>query len=453
MENKRTICLMNDSFPPLIDGVANTVVNYATYIQKNHGKAIVATPYNPEARDNYPFSVVRYRSFDTSRIVGYRAGYPFSVEARKRLKEAHIDLIHSHCPFVSTFLARTVRSAIDVPVVFTYHTKFDVDIAKIVGDHPTLQEKIAKVVVMNVQACNEVWVVSRGAGENLRRLGYEGDYVVMENGVEFPRGRVEESAVESVTGGYDLPKNVPVFLFVGRMMWYKGLRIIADALDQLHRAGRDFRMVFIGDGTDRAEVEEYVRKAGLEKQCIFTGAIRDREALRAWYCRADLFLFPSSYDTNGIVVREAASCGLASVLVDGSCAAEGVSDGRNGLLIQENADSMAAMLLRVCSDTPALRRIGENAMNELYLSWEDSVARAAERYEVIIDRYRKGELDQDPSKFEGFLKAAGELMTAVEKARDFRADPIGELKELHGRQKETMGRVVESFWQYLDRYL
>ena len=92
-------------------------------------------------------------------------------------------------------------------------------------------------------------------------------------------------------------------------------------------------------------------------------------------------------------------------------------------------------------------------MNDLYLSWEDSVARAAERYEVVLERYRRGELEQDPSVFEGFLKATGELMTAVEKARDFRADPVGELKELRGRRRETMGRMVESFWQYLDRYL
>ena len=56
---------------------------------------------------------------------------------------------------------------------------------------------------------------------------------------------------------------------------------------------------------------------------------------------ADMFLFPTSYDTNGIVVREAAACGLGSVLIKGSCAAEGITDRRNGYLIDENAESMA----------------------------------------------------------------------------------------------------------------
>ena len=53
------VCLSNDSFPPLIDGVANTVVNYATVIQKKYGSALVATPKYPGVKDDYPFTVLR----------------------------------------------------------------------------------------------------------------------------------------------------------------------------------------------------------------------------------------------------------------------------------------------------------------------------------------------------------------------------------------------------------
>lgn len=68
---------------------------------------------------------------------------------------------------------------------------------------------------------------------------------------------------------------------------------------------------------------------------FFTSPQYDRSVIRAWYCRGDLFLFPSTFDTNGLVVREAAACELASVLVRGSCAAEDITDGRNGFLIEE----------------------------------------------------------------------------------------------------------------------
>ena len=81
MAEKLNVCLLNDSFPPTIDGVANTVLNYASVIQKGLGNAVVATPQYPDVTDNYDFDVVRYKSFDTTSIIGYRAGYPFETSA------------------------------------------------------------------------------------------------------------------------------------------------------------------------------------------------------------------------------------------------------------------------------------------------------------------------------------------------------------------------------------
>ena len=127
---KRSICLINDSFPPVIDGVANAVTNYASVIQRSYGDATVVTPYYPDADDSiYPFPVLRYPSIDVTKLVGYRAGLPLSPELMAQVEERHIDLIHSHCPVTSTILARMLRQRLHVPLVFTYHTKFDIDIS------------------------------------------------------------------------------------------------------------------------------------------------------------------------------------------------------------------------------------------------------------------------------------------------------------------------------------
>ena len=192
--DKHTICLLNDSFPPIIDGVANAVVNYAENIEKHHGHAVVVTPAVPGADDSgFPFPVVRYPSIDTRRLVGYVAGYPFSPETALRVRKEKVELLHTHCPIASAILARSLREVVDAPLVLTYHTKYDIDIAKAVKSG-LLQESAIRALVQNVNACDEVWVVSRGAGENLRSLGYEGAYTVMENGVDVPRGRVSAAA-------------------------------------------------------------------------------------------------------------------------------------------------------------------------------------------------------------------------------------------------------------------
>ena len=455
--DKLNVCLVNDSFPPEIDGVANAVTNYAALINGGLGAATVVTPSNPEADDTvFPFPVCRYPSLDTTRLVGYRAGLPFSPEIQNSLEGDGFDIIHSHCPISSTLLARLLRERIDVPLVMTYHTKFDIDIANAIRSK-ILQEEAKRLLVQNIAACDEVWTVSRGAGENLRSLGYEGDYIVMPNGVDFPRGRVEDSLVRQVTEDYDLPEDLPVYLFVGRMMWYKGIRIILDALKELKTAGEDFRMVFVGSGGDREEIIAYCQDLGLTDKVFFCPAIHDRQLIRAWYCRADLFLFPSTFDTNGLVVREAAACALASVLISGSCAAEDVTDGVSGFLIEENSAAMAAKLRALCGHREIMRQVGRQAQQQLYISWEEAVGRAYQRYGAVIDNYRRGLYPEHERLSDDFIRGMAKSMESWEHYRNRQQARVRELRREYRELREEMShsrqRLRESIAQHLDRFL
>ena len=410
------VCLMNDSFPPVVDGVANAVVNYAKELTRAGDFCAVATPEYPGVEDDYPFPVVRYPSVDTSKMVGYRAGNPFSPAAVETLSGMNFDLIHTHCPVASTILARTLRESVRVPVILTYHTKFDIDIAGAIKA-PPIQQAAIKLLVDNISACDQVWVVSRGAGDNLRSLGFQGDYVVMPNGVDLARGRAPENAVDALSEKYDLPEDVPVFLFLGRMMWYKGLRLILDALARVRAAGKEFRMVFVGDGLEREEVIAYARELRLDDWCRFPGAERDREVIRAWYTRADLFLFPSTFDTNGLVVREAAACSLGSLLIEGSCAAEDITHGETGILVEENAESIAAALLAPEATRENFRRIGQTASEQIYLSWEDSVKNARRQYQEVLERFRAGELHRKRAPFDWFFERNNDAADALDWAK------------------------------------
>jgi 1,2-diacylglycerol 3-alpha-glucosyltransferase len=387
MDNKLSVCLLNDSFPPLIDGVSNVVYNYAKIIQDKYGSALVATPSYPDVVDDYSFPVVRYPSINTTKKYGYRAGFPFSISMVKELGQYDFDIIHSHCPFASTTLARNMRTTINLPIVMTYHTKFDIDIAKAVKLE-LFQSAALKFMLANIEACDEVWVVSRGSGENLKSLGYEGDYIVMDNGVEFPQGKASQEEIAEISRLHALREDVPVFLFVGRMMWYKGIRIILDGLSKVKSQGMRFQMLFVGAGTDYDEITKYAATLGLSNDCIFTGAVRDRQKLRAYFSRADMFLFPSTFDNRPIVVLEAAACGLPSMLIRGSSSAENVTEGHNSMLIEENADSLAIAVAEVIKNPGLAKKMGSLAMDELYISWDEAVARAVERYERVIENYR-----------------------------------------------------------------
>ena len=76
MPNKQAVCLLNDSFPPVIDGVANAVKNYAQVIRDSDYEPIVITPSHPEEEDGaFSFPVIRYPSMDFRKMTGYMAGW------------------------------------------------------------------------------------------------------------------------------------------------------------------------------------------------------------------------------------------------------------------------------------------------------------------------------------------------------------------------------------------
>ena len=382
--NEFSVGLFNDSFPPSIDGVAQVVKNYAEHLHRRDCNVTVVTPQYQQVRDDYEYDVFRYPSIPTSTLIGYRVGVPFDPETLLRLHKKKFDLMHIHAPFASSVLVSALNHRPRVPTILTYHTKFDIDLEKRITN--TAFRKLAtEFVSHNVNAVDEVWVVTQSCGEALHNIGYDGPYRVTENGTDFPKGSASPEAIAALRETYDLHEDVPTFLFVGRLMWYKNLKLILDALGRLHNDGLAFRALIVGEGYDAPEIERYSQQLGLASKVTFTGPIRDREYLRVFYSVCDLFLFPSTYDTCGIVVKEAAACNCPSLLIRGSCAAEGVIHGDSGFLAEENAASCAETIAAAVSDRSLLKRVGVRAGETLYLSWEDAVSRAYDRYREILN--------------------------------------------------------------------
>ncbi|MBQ8303496.1 MAG: glycosyltransferase [Clostridia bacterium] len=382
------VALFNDSFPPIIDGVANAIENYGRIITEKYGEAVVVTPKYPNVTDNYPFEVFRFSSAKFLGNMPYRVGNPFSPKTLLDLSKKEFDIFHVHCPFASAVLARELILGKEnhPPVVYTYHTKYDVDLDKYVPNKH-LNKISRKFVLSNINYADEVWAVSKGATQSLRDLGYQGEILVMPNGTDFKKGKADPNEIAELERMYLIDKQVPMFLFCGRMMWYKNIKIILDALKKLSKAGIAYRAFFVGDGVDRPAIEQYTRELGIYKNTVFTGAVYDRDRLRAFFTRADLFMFPSTYDTSGLVVKEAAACYTPSILIKDSCAAEGVEDGFSGVLCEENADNFAKNLAELCKNPSAFETLGNNAAEHVYYSWEDSVATAVKRYETVLENH------------------------------------------------------------------
>lgn len=382
------VAYISDSFPPIMDGVGRCVTECAKeFIEGEHGKCIVVTPHVPGRNYlNYPFPVFHYPSLRLPKME-YRIGYPFLPALSKKFKEYEIDIIHAHSPFMAMSVSRQLRKVLDIPIVYTQHTKWEFDIARAVGI-PAVRKSIEKYIYRNINAADDVWAVSQKAGEHIANRGFKGDFIVMQNGTDFPRADANENLIKDIRQKYGINENLPLFLFVGRMMWYKNQRLILDALEILQTQNFDFRMVFIGDGRDLEDMRKTVHEKNLHEKVFFIGRITDRELLRAYYTCSDMFIFPSTYDTAGLVISEAAACRCPSLVVRGSAASEILEENETGFFADENPESIAASIKKAFGDKEKYKYIKKNAAEKVYLPWSKAVVNSIARYEEVCESYK-----------------------------------------------------------------
>ncbi len=385
---KMTVGLFNESFAPVVDGVANVVENYAYWINQKHGKSIVITPAFPGAVDDFAFGVKRYSSVRVPTRSEYRFGLPkMDGPFWRDLMKTEFDIVHAHSPFGSGGAAKACAKRLNVPFVATFHSKFREDF-KAGFKVDIIVNAILSKIVDFYESADEVWVVNESSVQTLEEYGYKGDVYIMENGCDIAVQHRTKKASEQIDEMFSLDADTRLFMYIGQHTWQKNLKMVIKSLKILRESGTKFHMVFIGDGARRREMEHMTQDFGLSENVTFAGKIYDRDIVSKIYLRSSAMLFPSTYDTSSLVPKEAAACGCPTVFVRGSSTAQGITE-KNGFLIENTAQSLAEATQFIANNKAAAEKVGKHARKSVYRSWEDAVDVAQKRYEYLIEKNKK----------------------------------------------------------------
>ena len=391
MSKSMKVAELMDSFYPNIDGPTNVVRNYAMHINEVEECQVLVPAAKPSLHyvDEQPFEVKRCRSYPATKY-GYRCGTPrLDRKFNRRVAEEHFDIYHAHSPFVMARYALWRGKRDGVPVVLTMHTKFKDDFARIFrGPLKPIGAIAMKYIMGSFRRADVVWTVNDASVEVLREYGYKGAVDVVRNGTDLRYPEGAEQLICDVNERHELEGQKNVFIFVGRLVMYKNLALTVHALKLLKERGEDFRMIIVGKGPDEDKLRAIIEDCGLSDRFIFTGPIHDRRTLQGYYLRADLFLFPSTYDTSSLVPVEAACHKLPTLLIRGSCTAERIEDGVNGFLCEENAESYADRVQAILADPDLLTRVGEQAQRTVYRTWDTVAEEVMAKYRVIIEEHK-----------------------------------------------------------------
>ncbi len=380
------ICEVVDAYYPNVDGVVRCVQNYCNLLDKKTNCTLAAPKAKRKSKyiDKESFKILRCLSIKAPH--DYRLGTPnLDAKFKKRLSEENFDIIHTHTPFSMGRMSIKLGRKKKIPVIATLHTQYKKDF-----ETATKNKAILKFAVNHIlwtyNRADAVWTVSESSCNILRSYGYKGEITVIRNGTDFVYPENANALIDRVNSLHGLNGQETVYLFVGRMVWYKNLRLILDGLKIVKENNKNFKMLFVGGGFDLEEVKKYANELGLTDNCIFTGEVLDRELLQGYYLRSDLMLFPSNADMAPIVKEEAAAHKKACVVVKNSCSAERVIDGENGFLCEESAQSLANCLLSLTANQ--MKEVGETAYKTLYRHWSTVIEEVYEEYKKVIEKYK-----------------------------------------------------------------
>ncbi len=373
MAGRLSFAQFNDGYPPVMDGVVTCVRNYAYWLNQKYGECTLFVPDKRHASYNETYRVVGYRSFPLIRRRPYRVGMPMlDMQYRSALKQSHFDLAHAHSPFSAGVEALRLGKERNIPVVATFHSKYYDDFYAYTKSK-ALSSQGVRILMRRFEQMDSVWTVSESAAQTLRSYGYRGPVVIMPNGADLVMPENPTRLVKRSDEVAMIPTGVPVFLFVGQMIWQKNIRLILEACVRLNALGARFFMLMVGEGPARRELEALVKKAGLSDCIAFPGVVWDRDLLSALYLRARALVFPSIYDNAPLVIREAAAMSCPSVVVERSNAAQGIRHMENGLLCTNDVQSLCESMRYAVQAREHMLRIGQLARRTLSRSWESIV--------------------------------------------------------------------------------
>ncbi len=387
------IGFFTDTYTPQINGVVTSIRLFASALEaRGHEIYVFApTPKHPDDGTR----VVRFPSMPWAFQPEMRVASPVSIAALRTLDSLGLDIVHSHDPFSIGLFGLNVAWRKRIPYVHTYHTLYP-EYVHYVWD-TRLTKKLAERLSRDFcQRCDSIIAPSSKVEAYLREWGVDVPIDIIATGIDVETyAHPDPTRLHALRARLDIEPDDKVALFVGRLGREKNVELLLRAL--WHSRHPRVKLVLVGDGPHRQELEAIVTESALEKRVVFAGYL-EREDTVAAYHLADLFAFASTSETQGLVVGEAMAAGLPVLAVHDHAVEDFVIDGQTGRIVQALPEDIAHALDELLVDDVTRARLatGSKARSSAF-SIEHQAEMIERAYESAIARFAPRTLIRRPT--------------------------------------------------------
>lgn len=363
------ILFISDVYFPRINGVSTSIRTFVEQMQNlGHEVHLIAPDYGISTQDESWIKRIPARSiyFDPEDKL---MKYGEVVNRLPELRLENYDIVHVHTPFVAHYLGLKLARELNVPCVETYHTFFEDYLHHYLPWIPKMMARgMARMI--SKRQCNAVDAIvapSQPMLDVLRSYGVKVLSDVIPTGLQAHS--FKEADGKAFRAKYGIALDRPMLLYVGRVAFEKNINFLLKMTKVLIEQRPDVLLVVTGEGPAAASLHQLAKTLRLENNIKFIGYLDRHKELNACYQAADVFVFASKSETQGLVLLEAMAQGTPVVAIAELGTATILIEGQGALIAVDEPMKFAEKVYQLLLNPEERFELGRRAKAYVLAQW------------------------------------------------------------------------------------
>lgn len=360
------IGFFTDTYFPQVSGVATSIRTLKEQLEKQGHEVYIFTTTDPDAdeleKDIVRMPSVPFISFKDRRIVVRGLWFAYQIA-----KELELEIIHTHTEFGAGFLGKMVANRLRIPVIHTYHTMYEDYLHYIANGKVVRPAHVKSFIKMFVNHSTGVICPSKRVVDTLERYEVEIPMRIIPTGIEverYIRPDITEVDTEALRGKLGIQKSELMLLSLSRLSYEKNIQTIIRQFPEVLMSYPNARLVIVGKGPYREELETLVQELGIEEYVRFTGEVAHEE-VACYYHAADYFVSASTSETQGLTYAEALASGTQCVVEGNDYLEQLLNDKSLGITFESDDDFSDSFVRYAQQQVPIDPTVLQNKLVEI----------------------------------------------------------------------------------------
>jgi len=366
------ILFISDVYFPRVNGVSTSIQTFRHELRAlGHTVHLIAPEYITPSSDETDILRVPSRAVPLDpedRLMSFK----WVMQHLEKIRGEQYDIIHIQTPFVAHYLGTRLSKLLSIPAIETYHTFFEEYLFHYV---PFIPKWIMRFVAKRFSrhqgnSLHGMVVPSHPMLNILKNYGINTDMEVIPTGIEPESFTPGDRAI--FRKNYNIPQERSVLLFVGRVAHEKNISFLLKVTDQVRRVIPDVLFVIAGEGPARKSLDQEAKELHLLENVMFVGYLDRHTELNSCYRSADIFIFSSRTETQGLVLLEAMAQGVPVVSTAELGTRDVLSEGLGVWIAQEVVSDFSEKIIKLLGNLEARKVLGDSG-REYAHGWSASM--------------------------------------------------------------------------------